>query len=113
MFEYKGYTGVIEYDPTIDRLSGHVVDLRDQLYFEGRSIDEVHSSFRSVVDDYLEFCAKRGEDPDRPYSGEVRLRMTPALHRQVVTAASTGGVSMNEWIIDKLSSATKEPLQPD
>jgi predicted HicB family RNase H-like nuclease len=27
MIEYKGYTGVFEYDDTIDALAGHVVDI--------------------------------------------------------------------------------------
>ena len=39
MIEYKGYTGVFEYDREIDSLSGYVVDLGDQIYFEGRSVE--------------------------------------------------------------------------
>lgn len=34
MIEYKGYTGVFEFDPELLLFSGHVVDLRDEIYFE-------------------------------------------------------------------------------
>ena len=47
MLQHKGYTGMVEFDPIINRLAGHVVDLRDDLYFEGRSVDnqiQVNSS---------------------------------------------------------------------
>ena len=37
MISYKGYTGVFEYDETIDALAGYVVDIAGEIYFEGRS----------------------------------------------------------------------------
>ena len=112
MLQHKGYTGVVEFDPLIKRFTGYVIDLRADLYFEGRSVDEIQGSFEAVVDDYLDWCDERGEEPDRPFSGQIRLRMPPAVHRAVVIAAATGGHSMNEWIVGVLRSATGEPLHP-
>ena len=100
--EYKGYTGVFEYDPEFEILAGHVVDLRDQIYFEGTSIDELKASMCTVVDHYLEVCAERGEEPEKPFSGQLRLRMDPELHREVAIASSTQGVSINTWILAAL-----------
>ncbi len=31
----KGYTGVFEFDPELRLFAGHVVDLRDEINFEG------------------------------------------------------------------------------
>ena len=68
MIQYKGYTGVVEYDPTIERLTGHVVDLKDTIYFEGRSVDEVRESMTRAVDQYL--AMRRPDGPgDRSSRG--------------------------------------------
>ena len=63
MIEYKGYTGVFEYDEEYAFFAGHVVDTRDGINFEGRSVAELKHSMRSAVDDYLEFCGETGRDP--------------------------------------------------
>src|SRR6185295_4965735 len=49
---------------------------------------ELKKAFRDSVDDYLEFCARRGEQPDKPYSGQFVTRIPPELHRRLNIAAS-------------------------
>ena len=44
MIEYKGYTGVFEFDTELELFSGFVVDLRDQIYFEGESVEQLKAS---------------------------------------------------------------------
>lgn len=102
MIEHKGYTGVFEYDPELDVLTGHVVDIGDEIYFEGKSIDEVRKNMASLVDEYLRVCEERGDDPDRPFSGNLRLRMDSQLHRQVVREAAISGTSLNRYIVEAL-----------
>ncbi|WP_423926737.1 type II toxin-antitoxin system HicB family antitoxin [Candidatus Palauibacter sp.] len=63
MIEYKGYTGVFEYDEDYEFLAGHVIDTRDGINFEGRSVLESKESMRRAVDDYLEFCEEKGREP--------------------------------------------------
>lgn len=65
MIEYKVYTGVVEYDPEIEAFSGYVVDLRDQIRFEGESVEEVKASMARAVENYREACRTRGEERDR------------------------------------------------
>src|ERR1700679_2150465 len=85
MLEYKGYLGSIEADE--GAFSGRVADLRDVVTFEGETFGEVERAFRDSVDDYLAFCAARGEPPDRPYSGEIPLRVDPEVHRRAAARA--------------------------
>ena len=59
MLEYKGYVGVIEAEDGI--FAGRVIGLRDVITFEGDSFAEVEQAFRDSLDDYLAFCAARGE----------------------------------------------------
>jgi predicted HicB family RNase H-like nuclease len=67
--KYKGYTGIVEFDEASGVLFGRVIGLRDVITFEGESVAEVIQAFHDSVDVYLEFCAERGESPEKPYSG--------------------------------------------
>ena len=83
MIEYKGYTGTFDYDPELELLAGHVIDLRDEIYFEGESVTELKSSMHRAIDHYLAVCNERDDTPEKPFSGQLRLRMDPQLHRSV------------------------------
>ena len=69
MLRYKGYTGYVEFDDEADMLHGEILDTRDVVTFQGRTVDEVRKAFRDSVDDYLAFCAERNEQPEKPFSG--------------------------------------------
>jgi predicted HicB family RNase H-like nuclease len=103
--KYKGYTGVVEFDEDSGTLFGHVIGLRDGITFQGDSVAEVIQAFHDSVDDYLEFCAERGESPEKPYSGQFVLRIDPRLHRVMSHAAEERGVSLNSLVEEKLTSA--------
>jgi predicted HicB family RNase H-like nuclease len=57
MIDYKGYSGVFEYDPSIDAFHGRVVGLLDVVTFQGRSLNELRRALAESVEDYLELCA--------------------------------------------------------
>ena len=54
MLNYKGYTGHVEFDDEASIFHGEVLDLRDVVTFQGKSVDELFQAFRDSVDDYLE-----------------------------------------------------------
>ncbi len=95
MIEYKGHTGVVEFDPELRLFAGHVVDLRDEIYFEGDSVEALEASMRRAVDYYLSVCEQRGEEPDRPFFGKLNLRLGSELHRAAALAAAAEGESLN------------------
>lgn len=107
MIEYKGYTGVIDFDPELRLFAGHIVDLRDEIYFEGDSVESLEASLRRAVDHYLEVCEQRGEEPERPFSGKLNLRLGPDLHRDAAVAASAEGESLNRWLVRVVESAAR------
>ncbi len=113
MIEYKGYTGVFEFDPSIDRFHGRVIGLQDVVTFEGHSVEELRSEMEESVEDYLSLCAEVGKEPERPYRGEFLVRTTPEVHRAVATAAEADGVSLNAWIETTISAvAGKHRVAP-
>ena len=108
MIEYRGYTGLVEFDADLRSFTGHVVDLRDEIYFEGSSVDELEASMKRAVDHYLAVCAKRGEEPERPFSGKLNLRLGTNLHRAAALAAAADGESLNNWLVRVVESAAKQ-----
>jgi predicted HicB family RNase H-like nuclease len=64
--EYKGYRG--RYDLVEDEgvLHGRVDGIRDIVTFVAASEDELEREFRVSVDCYLDLCAERGVEPNRP-----------------------------------------------
>ena len=103
---YKGYEAFVEYDAEADLFHGEVVNLRDVLTFQGRSVDELKQALADSVEDYLEFCAKRGEEPEKPYSGQFVVRIEPVLHKAAATSAKRASLSLNKWVAQVLARET-------
>jgi predicted HicB family RNase H-like nuclease len=107
MMEYKGYLGHVEFDADANLFHGEVVGMRDVVTFQGRSVSELRRAFEESVDDYLAFCRKRREAPERPFSGKFLLRIDPELHRRLSVAAKGSETSLNAWIAEQLREAVK------
>ncbi|TXM70523.1 type II toxin-antitoxin system HicB family antitoxin [Methylobacterium sp. WL69] len=106
MMRCKGYEALVEYDEEADLFHGEVINLRDVITFQGRSVDELKQALSDSIDDYLAFCVERGEEPEKPYSGQFVVRVEPVLHRAVVSAAKRAGISLNKWVARTLERAT-------
>lgn len=106
--EYKGYIARIEYDDDAQIFHGQILNLRDVITFQGRSVTELRKALRGSVEDYVAFCAARDEEPEKPFSGKVLLRLTPELHRAAVVAATQRRRSLNAWAREVIERATRK-----
>ena len=109
--EYKGYFTKVEFDDEANIFHGEVINLRDVVTFQGETVDELRKAFHDSVDDYLEFCAARGEEPEKPYSGKFVVRVEPELHKTIAIQARKNGKSLNSWVHDTLSKVVKDITQ--
>ena len=98
MIEYRGYLGDVEYDSGALVFHGEVINTRDVITFQGRSVHEIETAFRESIDDYIEWCAEDGVDPEKPYSGRFNLRITPELHKDLAVAARKQKISINKFV---------------
>lgn len=64
MINYKGYHGTVQYDDEAKIFHGEIINTRTVITFQGTSGDEIKQAFRDSVDDYLEWCAERGKEPE-------------------------------------------------
>ena len=103
--KYKGYEAVITYEEDVNAFHGRVIDIRDIISFEGASVEELEREFQASMDYYLAMCTERGEEPDKPFSGKVHLRMPPKIHRAASTAAQAEGKSINAWLVETIERA--------
>ena len=105
MMEYKGYVGVAEVDNEAGIIHGEVVNTRDVITFQATNLRDLERAFKESVNDYLAFCAERGETPDKPFSGKFVLRLTPDVHRKAFLAARHARKSLNAWAAEILERA--------
>lgn len=95
---YRGYHARITFEEDDGVFVGRIAGIRDRILFEGESVDELENAFRGAVDDYLETCAARGKEPQKPYSGRMMLRITPERHAKAALAAELSGLSLTKWV---------------
>lgn len=105
MMTYKGFSARIEYSDEDACFIGRVAGIQDVVGFHGQSVAKLKAAFKEAVDDYLETCARLGKEPNKPYSGQFRLRLPPDLHARVALAAESKGKSLNTWIADVIERA--------
>jgi predicted HicB family RNase H-like nuclease len=74
-------------------------------------VNELKETFHDSVDDYLTFCAERGEGPEKPYSGKFVVRVEPELHKNITIEARKKGKSLNIWVKDAISKVLKDSSQ--
>lgn len=113
MISYKGYVGRVDYDDEAGIFHGEVTNLGDVIRFQGTTVDELRQAFQMSVDDYLESCAQRGEEPEKPSTVAYE---TARNHQTVLRDAETGTVGF-QLIIEpdvarfELPSAVHQRLQ--
>lgn len=102
---YKGYFAKIEFDPDDHIFVGHIIGIRDIVGFHGESVKELETALQEAVDSYLAACEELGQKPNKPYSGNLMLRIPIEVHAAVAAAAEASGKSINQWVAGVLDSA--------
>ena len=110
MKPYKGYTPTFWMESGDREVHGIVEGLRDTIHFSATSVEELEQAFHDSVDDYLEWAAKDGFKPEKPYSGKLAFRTSPDHHRLISEAAATRAKSINQWMDDTLAEAARRTL---
>jgi predicted HicB family RNase H-like nuclease len=122
---HDGYVATIELDKEAGLFHGEVINTRDVLTFQGRTLDELKIAFADTIADYIDWCRERGKEPQRPYSGNFTVRISRAAsagcHRrcpqrhehQHIRRRDAGavGIGSRETAVSKVSQSCQPALR--
>ena len=105
MIEYKGYIGVVDFDPEIDLFHGTVINTQDVITFYGASVNELREEMQKSLEVYFEVCEEQGKVPDKPFSGELTVQTTPELYGRIVMNAARRQLEIAVYLQEVLLKA--------
>ena len=106
--EYKGYTALIQYSFEDGCYIGKVIGISDQIIFDAASLDEICKTFEADVDSYIQYCRKKGREPNKPVS-EIMVPVSPELYAQVSRRAEYDGVPVRTLLETALQKFVTQP----
>lgn len=98
LLRYKSYSARPEYSAEDQIFYGKILGISDLVDFQSESAKDLEAEFHKAVDDYLDFCAEIGKEPQKEYSGLFNVRIPPELHREISILAQSGGVTLNKAV---------------
>ncbi len=105
MMKYKDYVARIEFDEEDRIFVGHLAGIKDIVGFHGSTVDELEAAFHESVDNYLAISNETDRPAQKPFSGNLMLRVSPDVHAAVATASQVRGKSINQWATEVLGKA--------
>lgn len=104
---HKGYHAHVEFDASDEIFIGRLAGIRDIVSFHAENVADLKAAFHEAVEDYIDMCKELDRDPQKPYSGNLMLRISPDTHRNAAKAAELAGLSLNAWTEQTLAKATE------
>ena len=101
-FEYKGYLGTVEYSSVDNLLCGEVAGIRGLIMYHGENLADLRRDFEAAVDHYLSCCQDEGKPPQIPCYGELSVKISPAVHKQLQVYTMHNGKTQNETVEDAI-----------
>lgn len=98
VMRYKGYTAQPEYSAEDRIFYGTILGIGDAVDFQSANAKDLEDEFHKAVDDYLEFCAEIGKEPQKEYNGLFNVRIPPELHKEISVYAQMEGVTLNRAV---------------
>ena len=70
MIKYKGYVAEVEFDDSVGRFHGRVINSGSYsiVSFEAIDAEEIQKEFRDSIDEYIASCEEDGSEPVKPSS---------------------------------------------
>jgi predicted HicB family RNase H-like nuclease len=104
---YRGHFANVEFDAEDEIFTGRLAGVNDVVGFHADNVEALKAAFREAVDDYVETCEKAGKTPEKPYSGQIMVRVDPAVHAMAALAAQLTGKSLTKWTEERLREAAE------
>jgi predicted HicB family RNase H-like nuclease len=103
MMKYKGYYGSVNYHDEDQIFYGKIEFIRSLISYEGYDVQSLRNNFQEAVDDYLELCLERGQQPENSFQGIFSINVGSKLHYLAAMTAQEKGINIDDLVIDALS----------
>ena len=67
MIAYKGYIGIVAFDPEVNLFHGIVINTQDVITFYGASVAELREEIQRSLEIYFEVCEEQEKAPNKPF----------------------------------------------
>ena len=79
--EYKGYSAQFTYDEKLDLFQGKVSNIHDAILFQGKSMETLRFAFKDAVNEYIDWCKKHGNEPEKPSITTNQTHKSPIMNK--------------------------------
>jgi HicB family len=102
------YTYRAEWSPDHGEYLGRCVEMPDLLPWSAPTAPEAIAGIERIAAQHVRGVAESAATAptsltERSYSGKFLVRTSPALHKRLAIEAAEEGVSLNQWVVQKLS----------
>ena len=108
MLRYKGYEVSVYCDFSDNLLTGRVLGVRCGLVYEAQTLIELQKAFHQTVDDYLAYCKNENISPEKPFSGNLNIRLGSERHQALAAYARKHGIKINDVIRSAIDRFVQE-----
>lgn len=111
IIKYKGFIGSVHYSGEDRLFYGKVEGVSDLITFEGKTVDELESGFRYMIEEHIKDCKREHRPLEKSYKGSLNVRLSPELHKKAAYNAAIRGISLNQYINEAVRKEvrTSEP----
>ena len=111
VLKHNGYVARVEFDGEDEIFVGRLAGITDIVGFHADTVSDLKAAFRDAVADYIATCVKAGKKPEKPYSGQIMVRVDPLVHARAALAAELAGKSLAGWTEEKLREAATREIE--
>jgi Uma2 family endonuclease len=111
---YKDYVAQFEVDVETSLIRGNVINTRDLITFDGKTVKEALESIRDSVDDYLTSCTSLGRVPEKPAMGAFETWIASDLFSRLTRSTEVCGLGrIFSEMLFSLDAAADLQRRPD
>lgn len=96
--KHKDYYGSVEFSADDNTLYGKIIGINDLVTYEAESVNELKTSFKEAVEDYLETCKELKKEPNKFYKGIFNVRTSSRVHAYLAILAEKKQMKLNEVV---------------
>lgn len=92
---YKGYVGSVVFSEEDGVFHGKVLGISSSISFEGDSVKSLTEDFHNAIDEYLEYCANTGSQPEKC---TFSVELSPEIYGKVAVFANQKGIPVSTYV---------------